>query len=169
MGLHSHTKYPNGVVEGNVMTYISVMKTWSLLVILTTSFVGWFWIQFSTGGLWYIHLFPLEWLPPASKSSRPWEQLWDGSWLWAAHSLRILLRWKLLILSHRGVPVGAQVTPFWHCWVDKARFAQDVRLLHAESTAHRPPMSVAIWNRPAHNARGAFDIQRRQCTPNPPC
>ena len=36
--------------------------------------------------------------------------------------------------------------------------------LVTQSTAHRPPVSVAIWNRPAHNARGAFDIERRQCT-----
>ena len=37
------------------------------------------------------------------------------------------------------------------------------------TAAHRPPMSLAIWNRPAHNNRGAFATEERQCTPNPPC
>ena len=74
----------------------------------------------------------------------------------------------LHILSHRGVPVGLRVTPFADCWDHKARFLAGQSPIRTgcapfatQGTAHRPPIPVAIWNRPAHNARPAFATMLR--------
>ena len=61
-------------------------------------------------------LFGVEWLLPASKSSRSKGQLGDGSFDFEHCSMSSSLSEKspeieARILSHRGVPVGAWVTP----------------------------------------------------------
>ena len=122
------------------------------------------------------------------KSSRHREQLWDGTSLGTYHSVNSRLmaahtplltltltfpEMALHILSHRGVPVGLRVTPFADCWDHKARFLAGQSPIRTgcapfatQGTAHRPPIPVAIWNRPAHNARPAFATMLRARSDN---
>ena len=101
-----------------------------------------------------------------------------NSRLMAAHTSLLTLtltfpEMALHILSHRGVPVGLQVTPFADCWAHKARFLAGQSPIRTgcapfatQSTAHRPPIPVAIWNRPAHNAGPAFATMLRARSDN---